>query len=120
MIPPLNTDWLEFVESFNANHVEYLIVGDFAVAHHGRPRLGGDLELWVKPGCKRILSALRQFGFGSVNLSESDFAESYQGIQLGFPPLRIDLITSIAGVPSFDEAWQRSRPKNCRSFDAAA
>jgi hypothetical protein len=113
MIPPLSTDWLEFIESFNANRVEYLIVGAFAVAHHGRPRLTGDLDLWVKPGRengKRILLALRQFGFGSLNLTELDFAESYQVIQLGFPPLRIDLITSITGVPSFDEAWQERSP----------
>ena len=50
MIQPLHTDWLECIESFNANNVKYLIVGAFAVAHHGRPRLTGDLELWVKPG----------------------------------------------------------------------
>jgi hypothetical protein len=54
MMPPLNKDWLEFIESFNGNRVEYLIVGAFAVAHHGRPRLTGDLDLRVKqsPGWK--------------------------------------------------------------------
>ncbi len=83
MIPPHSRDWLEFVESFNANRVEYLIVGAFAVAHHG---------------------------FGSINLTERDFTESYRVVQLGFPPLRIDLITSISGVPSFEEAWKERSP----------
>jgi hypothetical protein len=60
MIQPLHKDWLECIESFNANNVKYLIVGAFAVAHHGRPRLTGDLDLWVKPGIEngeRIIKA---------------------------------------------------------------
>jgi len=113
MIQPLHKGWLECIESFNANNVKYLIVGAFAVAHHGRPRLTGDLELWVKPGIEngeRIIKALRDFGFGSLQLTAGDFEPSSQVVQLGFPPLRIDLITSITGVESFDEAWAERSP----------
>lgn len=49
MIQPLHKDWLECIEWFNANKVEHLIVGAFAVAHHGRPRLTGDLDPRIKP-----------------------------------------------------------------------
>lgn len=90
MTLPLNKDWLEFLELLNANGVEYLIVGALAVAHHGRPRLTGDLDVWLKPesgNAKRILESLRQFGFASLSLTENDFAESCQVIQLGFPPM---------------------------------
>jgi hypothetical protein len=52
MIQPLKKDWLEFIESLNANHVEYLIVGAFVVAHHGRSRLTGDLDIWVRQGAE--------------------------------------------------------------------
>ena len=108
MIPPLHKDWHGFIESFNANKVEYLVVGAFAVAHHGRPRLTGDLDLWVKPGVEngaRVVQALRDFGFASLKLTPEDFVESNQVTQLGRPPIRIDLITSISGVSHFEEAW---------------
>jgi len=37
-------------------------------------------------------------------LKASDFADSYRVIQLGVPPNRIDLLTSLTGV-TFEEAW---------------
>ena len=37
-IPMLSRDFKEFVESLNANGVEYLVVGGYAMAMHGRPR----------------------------------------------------------------------------------
>jgi len=46
---PLNKDWREFLELFNFNGVEYLVVGAFAVAFHGYPRYTADLDLLVWP-----------------------------------------------------------------------
>jgi hypothetical protein len=54
---------------------------------------------------RRILNALNEFGFGSLQLSEQDFTESGQIIQLGYEPVRIDLITSIRGI-NFQEIWK--------------
>src|SRR5262249_45349262 len=53
---------------------------------------------------QRVLTALEAFGFASVGLTPSDFERPDQVVQLGVPPVRIDLITSITGV-SWDEAW---------------
>ncbi|MGH9444653.1 MAG: hypothetical protein ACRD3O_02815 [Terriglobia bacterium] len=53
---------------------------------------------------KRLESALASFGFASLGLKAEDFAGAYRVIQLGVPPNRIDLLTSITGV-TFDEAW---------------
>jgi hypothetical protein len=50
------------------------------------------------------LAALAAFGFGSVDLQESDFTESNNVVQLGHPPVRVDIITSLTGV-SWEEAW---------------
>jgi hypothetical protein len=96
-----------FIESLNSNGVEYLIVGAVALAYHGFPRYTGDLEVLVHntdENTKRLESALAAFGFASLGLKAADFADSYRVIQLGVPPNRIDLLTSITGVP-FDEAW---------------
>lgn len=100
-------DFRELLALFNAHHVEYLIVGGYALAFHGAPRFTGDLDIFVQSdavNAQRILSALATFGFASVGLSPSDFVRPDQVVQLGVPPVRIDLITSITGV-SWDEAW---------------
>lgn len=104
---PLSKDLREFVALLNANKVEYLVVGAFAVAFHGVPRYTADLDLLVRPtpeNADRILRALSQFGFGNLGLDLPDFQASDKVIQLGVKPNRIDLLTSISGV-SFDEAW---------------
>ena len=83
-----------------------MIVGGYALAFHGVPRFTGDLDLLVKPdlaNARRILEALEAFGFTSVGLSTSDFEHPAQVVQLGVPPVRIDLITSVTGV-SWEEA----------------
>lgn len=100
-------DFKELLALFNAHRVEYLIVGGYALAFHGAPRFTGDLDLLVKAdstNARRILGALDAFGFGSLGLTESDFGHPERTVQLGVPPVRIDLITSLTGV-SWDEAW---------------
>ena len=103
----MQPDFRELLALFNAHHVEYLIVGGYALAFHGAPRFTGDLDIFVNPdaaNAHRILTALEAFGFASVGLTPSDFERPDQVVQLGEPPVRIDLITSITGV-SWDEAW---------------
>jgi hypothetical protein len=97
----IQKDFKEFLELFNAQKVEYLIVGGYALAFHGAPRFTGDIDLFVKPdidNAQRILAALSEFGFGSLDLSETDFISAENVIQLGVPPVRIDIMTSLSGV----------------------
>jgi hypothetical protein len=97
----IQKDFKELLELFNVHKVEYIIVGGFALAFHGAPRFTGDIDLLVKPDGKnaqRILAALNDFGFGSLNLGESDFTRQGSVVQLGVPPVRIDIITSLTGV----------------------
>jgi hypothetical protein len=100
-------DFRELLELFNRNDVEYLIVGGYALAFHGAPRYTGDIDLYVNPtaeNSRRVMAALRDFGFGDVGLSEADFGAPGKVVQLGFPPVRIDIVTSISGV-GWDAAW---------------
>lgn len=104
---PFSKNWSQFIESLNSSGVEYLVVGAVALAHHGWPRYTGDLDILVRNSLengKRLESALREFGLGSLDLKAADFVNSYHVIQLGVPPNRIDLLTSITGV-TFEEAW---------------
>lgn len=94
-------DFKKLLELFNAHNVEYVIVGAYALAFHGAPRYTGDLDLLIKPeeeNAQKVISALKDFGFASLNLSINDFSAPEKVIQLGVPPVRIDIITSITGV----------------------
>ncbi|MBK9169614.1 MAG: hypothetical protein IPM24_19415 [Bryobacterales bacterium] len=106
----LPRDWKEFLESLNSSGVEFVIVGAFAVAYHGRPRFTGDLDILVRPtpdNGRRTVNALREFGFGSVPIDVEDFLSPGMVIQLGVRPTRIDLVTALSGVDA-EEVW-RSR-----------
>ena len=106
--PLLNKDFKEFVQFLNANAVEYLVVGGYALMAHGHPRYTGDIDFWVDPTPENIanlLLALKQFGFASVDLKEEDFLVEQAVIQLGYPPARIDLMVAVSGV-EFTSAYQ--------------
>jgi hypothetical protein len=99
------TDYKELLALFNAHNVRYIIVGAYALAFHGAPRYTGDLDILVRPDREnggRILGALETFGFGSLGLTVDDFAVPDRVVQLGVPPVRVDIVTSITGV-SWDE-----------------
>lgn len=100
-------DFKELLELFNAHRVEFMIVGGYALAFHGAPRFTGDLDLLVKPNsdnATRVLAALGDFGFGALDLTQSDFSTPDRVVQLGVPPVRIDLLTSISGI-----SWEDAR-----------
>lgn len=100
-------DFKDLLALFNKHEVDYIIAGAYALAFHGAPRYTGDLDILVKPepaNAKRIVRALHEFGFGSVGLTEGDFAQEGRIVQLGYPPVRVDIITSITGV-----SWERAR-----------
>jgi len=104
----LNRDFKEFAESLHARGVEYLIIGGYALAAHGHPRYTGDIDFWIRPtpdNLERLLTALKDFGFGSPGLATHDFTPDAV-IQLGQPPRRIDLMTKIDGV-DFDRCYAR-------------
>ncbi len=108
-------EFKELLELFAANGIEFIIVGGYALAFHGAPRFTGDMDLLVRPNhenAERILSALEEFGFGSLDLSEKDFESPSQVVQLGRPPVRVDIITSIDGVP-WQDAWAGKAPGKC-------
>ena len=99
-------DFKELLKLFNAHKVEYVIVGGYALAFHGAPRYTGDIALLIKPdreNAQKVLNALKDFGFAELGLSSNDFSSPENVVQLGVPPVRIDIITSLTGV-----SWNRS------------
>ncbi len=103
----VNQDFSDLLSEFNAQSVEYLVVGAHALAAHGHIRATKDLDVWVRPdadNARRVMKALGNFGAPLLDLSESDLSEPGITFQIGVEPLRIDILTQIDGV-TFDEAW---------------
>jgi len=103
----VSKDFEELFTCLNAHGVKAVIVGAYAVAFHGKPRFTKDIDILVEPtrvNADRLLAALADFGFGSLGLTQDDFAAPGRIVQLGYPPNRVDLITAIDGV-DFDSAW---------------
>lgn len=103
----LQADLREFIILLNSHNVEYILVGGHAVAFHGYPRFTGDIDFLIRTtphNVQRVLDVLTAFGFGGLGISENDLLEPGHVVQLGQPPNRIDILTSISGV-DFDSAW---------------
>ena len=106
----LDPDFSEFIELLLANDVAFMVVGGYAVAAHGHPRYTGDLDIWLlidRGNAERLIHALREFGFGTLDLTVDDFLVEDQVVQLGREPIRIDLLTGLDGV-SFSDCIGRA------------
>jgi hypothetical protein len=108
--PEFNEDFVDVVVSFLEQGVEFVVVGAYALAAHGYPRATGDIDLFVRPSpenASRVYRALLQFGAPVVahGVGEEDFRATGHVYQIGLPPRRIDILTSISGV-TFDEALE--------------
>jgi predicted nucleotidyltransferase len=107
----LEPDFNDFILLLNKHEVEYLVVGGYAMAFHGRPRYTGDLDIWIdisKSNAEKMLVVLRDFGFASLPFTEDDFLRENIINQIGYPPLRIDILTSIDGI-TFLEAYSQRK-----------
>ena len=107
----MNDDFLDLLRVFRDGRVRFLVVGAHAMSVHGTPRATGDLDVWVDANTAnagRVWQALLSFGapLDALGVVLEDFAVEGNVVQLGVPPRRIDLLTSIDGV-CFAEAWER-------------
>jgi len=108
----MNQDFVDLLRAFAAADVRFLIVGAYALAHHGRPRATGDLDVWTDAtpeNAARVMRALAHFGAPLQQISEADFARPGVAFQIGVPPGRIDILTELTGL-TFDEAWPEREP----------
>ncbi len=105
---PVNPDFRDLFAALNAEGARFLLVGAYALAHHGHPRFTRDLDVWVEAeseNAERVLAALAAFGAPLQELRRRDLEREGLIFQIGVAPNRIDIITSIDGV-EFGDAWR--------------
>jgi hypothetical protein len=108
----MTDDWLDALDALLQARARFLIVGAHAMALHGVPRATQDLDLWIEASRENAQRAWRAFAsFGAplseLGVGEADLVRPGTVIQLGLPPNRIDVLTSLSGLENFDDAWQR-------------
>jgi len=87
----LAQDFEEFVKLLNKHQVDYMVVGGYALAFHGKPRHTGDLDIWInsaETNAEKLVIAIKEFGLSSLGLTKSDFMQEGYVTQIGYPPLR--------------------------------
>jgi hypothetical protein len=103
-IPP---DFTAFLRLLNANDVQYLVIGGYAVGFHGYVRATADFDIWINPtpeNAPQAAEALRSFGFDLEEVTDDLFTAPDRVIRMGIPPFRLEIQTTISGV-AFDECW---------------
>jgi hypothetical protein len=88
----------------------FLVIGAHAMAVHGVPRATQDLDLWIDTdptNAARVWRSLLVFGapLGDMAVTLEDLSAPDIVVQIGLPPNRVDILTSVSGVEQFDEAW---------------
>jgi hypothetical protein len=103
----MNPDFVDLLRALLAADARFMVVGAYAVGIHGRPRATKDLDIWVEPSVEnapKLIAALREFGAPLMGLTEEELKEPGVGLQIGMPPLRIDILTKVSGL-TFAQAW---------------
>ena len=111
MAVKLPTDFKEFLRLLNANEVEYLLIGGYAVGCYGYPRATADMDIWIAinpDNADKLVKVLKEFGFDEPDLTTEIFLKDWQIIRLGFPPVRIEISTTISGV-NFADCFSRRK-----------
>ena len=104
----LNPDFRDMLSAFNAERVEYLVVGAYAMAQYGYVRATGDLDFWIQrtpENADRVLGALAAFGAPKGIVSRRDLLKTDIVVQVGVEPSRVDILTSVNGL-EFEEAYE--------------
>jgi predicted nucleotidyltransferase len=103
----LDKDFEDFVVLLNKYDVAYMIVGGYALAFHGKPRHTGDLDIWIdisEENAQKMTAVIIEFGMASLGMVKSDFLVRGGIAQIGYPPLRIDILNEIDGI-DFNQAY---------------
>ncbi len=78
-----------------------MVVGGYALALHGKPRHTGDLDIWInnsEDNAEKVLQVLNDFGMAALGFTKKDFLQTGYVTQIGYPPLRIDILNNIDGI----------------------
>ena len=110
-MPILPQDFRVFLKLLNSKRIEYLLIVGYAVGYYGYPRATADMDIWIaisKENARKVTEAMKDFGVDTPALSEGIFLEPGKIIRMGYPPIRIEVLTEISGV-NFKRCYARRK-----------
>lgn len=105
-----NSDYRDMIECLQREGVEFMLVGGYAVALHGWPRMTFDIDFWIMANPQNaaaVVRALKAFGAPLMDLTEEDFHRPGMVFQIGTEPQRIDILSAVSGV-TYEDAVTRA------------
>lgn len=104
----LPLDFKEFLKLLKEYNVRYLLIGGYAVGYFGYARATDDMDIWVAihpENARKVVDAMKAFGLDAPELKPELFMQEKKIVRMGFPPMRLEITTSISGV-AFDECYE--------------
>ena len=110
-MPILPQDFRDFLKLLNSKKIKYLLIGGYAVGYYGYPRATADMDIWIavnKENAKKMIQVINDFGMNTPELTESIFLEPGKMIRMGYPPIRIEIVTEVSGI-KFAQCYPRRK-----------
>ncbi len=82
-------------------HVQYLLIGGYAVQFHGIERQTSDLDVWVgddRENIDHLKLAAAEFGYQELDKIEQLYTDPELILPVGRPDSPIELMTHLSGV----------------------
>ena len=104
----LPDDFRDLLVALADARADFVLIGGWAMAVHGRPRATEDMDVLVRAtpaNSAKVFAALGAFGarVGPHGVNADTFGTEGPAYRIGMTPLCIEVLTKISGV-SFDEA----------------
>jgi predicted nucleotidyltransferase len=103
----MEDEYLNFIRLLNENHVEYVVLGGYAVIVHGYIRTTGDVDILInttEQNADKMLTVMLKFGYDVYDFELSDFMQEPGCISLDRYNGTIEILTSTLGV-TFEECF---------------
>ena len=107
----LPQDFRDFLKLLNAKRIKYLLIGGYAVGYYGYPRATADMDIWIavsEDNAKKMTQVIKEFGMDTPELNENFFLKPGKMVRIGYPPIRIEILTEVSGV-KFEKCYARRK-----------
>lgn len=101
-------DFAEFIRILRQHRVRFLVIGGYAMAHHGLVRATNDVDVLVATDANNVAKIrAATLEFVGVEPNMSALRPPRGMFRIGPPAAHVDVTTKIDGIGDFERAWKR-------------
>ncbi len=100
----------DFIVELNKNHIEYMLIGGYALGMYGHIRATNDLDIYInatEENANKMVKACIDYGIPEESVNKNMFLVQ-KLIGIGQPPLRIEILKKL-DIVDFKYAFQRAK-----------